>query len=94
MNFCVAISRLKIEGKKINISGILLLFSRKVKIQLKCNKGFVQHSCCDGPKVSKVVSEVLCWRFVSESMVDGLVDPVEVDSYQIEILIVNNQCGR
>ena len=63
-------------------------------IAFGCNKGFVQHSCCDGPKVSKVVSEVLGWRFVSESMVDGLVDPVEVDSYQIEILIVNNQCGR
>ena len=73
---------------------VCFIISRKVKNTTEMQKSFVQHSCCDGPKVSKVVCEVLCWRFVSESMVDGLVDPVEVDSYQIEILIVNNQCGR
>ena len=81
--------------EKSNIFGMVcFIISSKVKNTTEMQKRIWQCSCCDGPKVSKVVCEVLWWRFLAESMVNGLVVPVEVDSYQIEILIAKNQCGR
>ena len=41
--------------------------------------------------MSKVVCEVLCWRFSLYNALQ-LGRPVEVDSNQIEKLIENNQC--
>ena len=46
---------------------------------------------CDWSSVSKVVCEVLCWRFLT-GLCPRSGRPVEVDSDQIETLIEKSQC--
>ena len=94
MNLCVAILILKIEKNKQHFWHIMLYYFKKSKnaTETHTQKDLcsVQRRCCDWSNMSKVVCEVLCWRF-SPDNAPGSGRQVEVDSNQIKTLIENNQ---
>ena len=66
----------------------MFYYSRKVKNTTEMQQKIVQ---CMEKNMSKVVCEVLCWRFfLDEAPWSGR--PVEVDSNQIDTITENNQC--
>ena len=93
VNFCVAILKLKMEGKKLHFQHIMLYYFKKGKNATEMHK-----------KICAVygegaVTDQTCQKWFAEfRAADFSLDdapqsgrPVEVDSDQIETLIENNQ---
>ena len=93
VNFCAAILTLKMEENTQHFCHIMLYYIKKGKKTTETQRKdwcSLWKRCCDGLNVSKVVSEVVCSRFLA-GQCPMVGRPVEVDSKQVETLTENIQ---